>query len=153
MESGTPTYHSMIEFVENLKSNFEIHDEFDFSILIEKSPIKRTYDWCCKVLAVILGNGRTIYYDELKKNNLQYINIKETPRRKMGIRKNPWFVDGNSKINKYKDNEFIEYSFRNASQKDLKFVEKMRMKFNIVPPRDFAGKALHFEDDKFLEEI
>ena len=77
----------MIEYVENLKSNFEINDEFDFSILIEKSPIKRTYDWCCKVLAVILGNGRTIYYDELQKKNLQYINTKEAPRRKMGIRK------------------------------------------------------------------
>ena len=71
----------------------------------------------------------------------------------MGTRKNPWFIDGNSKINTFKENEFVEYSFRNASQKDLKFVEKLRKKFNIIPPRDFAGKALHFNDDKIFEEI
>ena len=65
----------------------------------------------------------------------------------MGNRNNPWLVDGNSKIQNYKDNDYIEYSSRNPSNKDLKFVEKMRTKFNITPPRDFAGKALHFNDE------
>ena len=141
------TYYNMIEFVNELKSTFEITEEFDFSILMEKLPIKRMYDWCCKVLAVILSNGRIIYYDELHANDLRYINIKETPRRKMGTRKQPWFVDGNSKICSYKGNDFIEYSFRNASSKDLKFIEKMRKKYNIVAPHEYSGKALHFGDE------
>jgi len=150
------SYHSMIEFVDVLRSNFDLDVEcleFDFSLLVEKSPIKRTYDWCCKVIAIILSTGRTIYYDELQEKDLVYVNVKETPRRKMGTRKNPWFIDGHSKIQTYKDHEFIEYSFRNASQKDLKFVEKMRKKYNIVPPREYIGKALHFGDDKLLDEI
>ena len=72
----------------------------------------------------------------------------------MGTRKNPWFIDDNSEIKKSdKGNEYIEYSFRNAGPKDLKFVEKMRKKFNIIPPRNFVGKALHFNDDKIFEEI
>ena len=73
--------------------------------------------------------------------------------KKNGHQKNPWFVDGNSKIHTYKGNDYIEYSFRNAGTKDLKFVEKMRQKFNIVPPRDYIGKALHFGVDKLLDEI
>ena len=153
-ESAQPcSYYSMIEFISELKKAFDINSDFDFSILMEKSPIKRMYDWSCKVLAVILSNNRTIYYDELHANDLQYINVKETPRRKMGTRKNPWFVDGNSTIHTYKESDYIEYSFRNASPKDLKFVEKMRKKFNIVPPREYIGKALHFGDDKLLDEI
>ena len=68
----------------------------------------------------------------------------------MGNRNNPWFVDGKSKVQNYKDNDYIEYSFRNPSNKDLKFVEKMRKKFNIIPLRIFTGKALHFNDDELL---
>ena len=65
---------------------------------MEKSPIKRKYDWCCKVLAVIIGNNHKIYYDELQENDLQYVIVKETAKRKMANRNNPWFVDGNSTI-------------------------------------------------------
>ena len=65
------SYHSMIEFINSLKLHFEIEGEFDFSILMEKSPIKRKYDWCCKVLAVILSTGKTICYRQrnCKKEN------------------------------------------------------------------------------------
>ena len=149
----TRSYYSMMEFIDELKNTFDIENEFDFSILVEKKPIKKKYTFCCKVLAVILGKVRTIYYDELCEKDLQYVDVKETGRRKMGTRNNPWFIDGNSKIQSYKGNEFIEYSFRNANQKDLKFVEKLRKKYNIVPPRDFAGKALHFDDDKLFDEV
>ena len=152
MTQNQVTHHSMIDFIKTIQSTFKIVGEFDFSILMEKSPLKRTYDWCCKALAVIVSNGKTIYYVELQENDLQYINIKETPRRKMGNRNNPWFVDGNSKIQTFKDNDFIEYSFRNASNRDLKLVEKMRAKFDIQPPHEFTGKALRFNDDDFLGE-
>ena len=153
MANETCKHYNMLEFVDELKSTFEITEEFDFSILMVKLSIKRMYDWCCKVLAVILSNGRIIYYDDLRENDLQYINIKETPRRKMGLRKHPWFVDGNSKVCSYKGNDFIEYSFRNASSKDLKFIEKMRKKYNIEEPHEFSGKALHFGDATKLDEI
>jgi len=149
----TYSYHSMIELVDALRLNFDLEGEFEFSLLMEKSPIKKTYYWCCKVLAIILGTGRTIYFDELQEKDLVYVNVRENARRKMGVRKNPWFIDGNSTIKSHKDNEFVEFSFRNASPKDLKLVEKMRKKYNIVPPREFVGKALHLKDDKLLDEI
>jgi len=144
----THSYYSMMEFINELKTKFEIDSEFDFSILVEKSPIKKQYTYCCKVLAVIIGNTRKVYYNEICANDLRYVDVKETGRRKMGTRNNPWFIDGNSKIQIHKGNEYIEYSFRNAGQKDLKFVEKLRGKFNIKPPRDFVGKALHFGNDE-----
>lgn len=150
--ASTRSYYSMMEFIENLKTTFEIDDEFDFSILVEKSPIKKQFTFCCKVLAIIIGNIRTVYYDEIVEKDLQYVDVKETGRRKMGTRKNPWFIDGNSKTRIYQDNSFIEYSFRNANPKDLKFVEKLRKKFNIIPPRDFTGKALHFDDEKLFSD-
>ena len=69
---------------------------------------------------------KTILYDELIENDLQYFKVKENARRKMGTRKHPFFIDGNSKVQEYKGNEFIDYSFRNSSRKDLQCVEKMR---------------------------
>jgi hypothetical protein len=108
-----------------------------------------------KALAIIIKNDsvkRTIFYNELVENDLQYLNVKETPRRKMGTRNKPFFIDGNSKIQTLKGNDFIEYSFRNASRKDLEFVEKMRKKFGITAPHEFTGKVMHFEDDLMLED-
>ena len=65
------SFYSMIEFIDKMKLNFEIEKEFDFSILVEKSPIKKQFTFCCKVLAVILGNIRTVYNDELQEKDLQ----------------------------------------------------------------------------------
>ena len=37
----TRSYYSVLDFISELKSTFNIEGEFDFSILMEKSPIKR----------------------------------------------------------------------------------------------------------------
>ena len=95
---------------------------------------------------------RTIPYDELVENDLQYVDVKENIRRKMGTCKHPVFIDGNSKVQIYKENEFIDYSFRNPSRKDLQCVEKMRKKFNIIEPREFIGKVQHLDDKLFEVE-
>ena len=100
---------------------------------------------------MVIAGLRTIMYDELVEHDLQYVDVKENVRRKMGTRKQPFFIDGNSKVQEYKGNEFIDYSFRNPSRKDLQCVEKMRKKFNIVEPREFIGKAQHL-DDKLFDE-
>jgi len=88
-------------------------------------------------------------YDELIENDLQYVKVKENQRRKMGTRKHPFYIDGNSKVQEYKGNEFIDYSFRNPSKKDLQCVEKMRKKYNIIEPREFIGKVQHLDDKLF----
>ena len=70
----------------------------------------------------------------------------------MGTRNTPFFIDGNSKVQTYKNN-FIEFNYRNASKKDLAIVAKMRVKFNIPEPRDdFKGKTMHLTDDILLDD-
>ena len=105
--SAPTSFYSMLEFIDELKTKFEIANEFDFSILVEKSPIKKRYTYCCKVLAIIIAGRKTITYDQIVENDLQYVDVKETLRRKLGTRNNPFFIDGNSKIQTYKENEFI----------------------------------------------
>ena len=137
MGESKKTYN-MIEFVHALRLNFYDGSKsarFRFALVVEKYPIKRNNDWCCKVLAIFFKIGRTIYYDQLQEKGLLYVNVTENDRRQMGIRKDPWFIVVNdSKIKSFRGNEFIDYSFNNASEKDLKFVEEMRTKYNIVPP-------------------
>ena len=97
-DSTSHSYYNMVEFVDELKTKFEINDDFNFTILEEKLPIEKKYSWCCKVLAIIIANVKTILYDEVVKNDLQYVYVTENSRRKVGARNNPWFIDGNSKI-------------------------------------------------------
>ena len=98
-ERSAPTsFYNILEFIDELKTKFELANEFDFSILVEKSPIKKRYTYCCKVLAIIIAGRKTITYDQIVEKDLQYVEIKETLRRKMGTRNHPWYIDGNSKI-------------------------------------------------------
>ena len=146
-DSASSSCYSMIDFVDELKTKFEIKDDFDFSILVEKSPIKKKYTFCCKVLAIMISGLKTIPYDEIVAKDLRYVEVKENSDRKIGTRNFPFFIDGNSKIEIYKENEFVKYNFRNASKKDLTIVEKLRTKFNIPEPIKFKGKVLHLNDD------
>ena len=113
MSADTPresrSYYSLLEFIDELKLKFDLDKDFDFSILVEKSPIKKQYNnYCCKVLAVIIAGVKTIMYEELVEHDLQYVDVKENSRRKMGTRKHPFFIDGNGKVQEYKGNEFID---------------------------------------------
>ena len=75
--SGTVSYYSMLEFIDELKLKFEFDKDFDFSILVEKSPIKKQYNnYCCKVPAVIVSSLGTIPDDELVENDLQNVDVK-----------------------------------------------------------------------------
>ena len=95
--SGTVSYYSMLEFIDELKLKFDLDKDFDFSILVEKSPIKKQYNnYCCKVLAVIIAGLRTIMYDELVEHDLQSDDVNVT--RKRGTRKHLFFIDDNSKV-------------------------------------------------------
>ena len=151
-DSASRSYYSMVDFVDQLKLQYEIEKDFDFSILVEKTPIKRKYTHSCKVLAIIILGLKTITYKEIVKNDLQYVEVRDTVRRKLGTRNTPFFIDGNSKVQTYNGNNFIEFNYRNASPKDLALVAKMRAKFNIPEPRDFKGKTIHLTDDILLDD-
>ena len=149
--SASRSYYRMFDFVDQLKLIYEIEKDFDFSILVEKTPIKRKYTYSCKVLAIMILGLKTISYKEIVKNDLQYVEVRDTTRRKMGTRNTPFFIDGNSKVQLYKNN-YIEFNYRNASKKDLAIVAKMRAKFYIPEPRDFVGKTMHLTDDILLDD-
>jgi hypothetical protein len=151
----TRSIYSMLEFIDELKNKYEINSEFDFSILVEKNPLKKTYSYCTKILAIVLKIGdvkKMIHHPEIVENDLELLEVKTTPRRIMGTRKNPFWINGNSKIQTYKENEFIEYAFMNPSKKDLELVTKIRKKFNIVEPRVFEGRKIIVEDS-LLDEL
>jgi hypothetical protein len=140
----------MLEFITVLAEKFDFDYDFDFSILVEKNPIKKTFTYLTKVLAVLLKSSETkrlIRYDELVENDLEFVEVKQTSRRVMGTRKNPFWINGNSKVQTYKDNEFIEYSFMNSSKKDLEFVAKIRAKYNIIEPHVYEGRKVALDDD------
>ena len=150
--SASRSYYSMLDFVDQLKLQYEIEKDFDFSILVEKTPIKRKYTHSCKVLAIMISGLKTIPYNEIVKKDLQYVEVRDTTRRKMGTRNTPFFIDGNSQVQTYKNN-YIKFNYRNASQKDLALVAKMRAKFNIPEPQDdFIGKVMHLTDDILLDD-
>ena len=63
--SASRSYYSMLDFVDQLKLIYEIEIDFDFSILVEKTPIKRKYTYSCKVLAIMILGWKTIRYNEI----------------------------------------------------------------------------------------
>ena len=82
----TRNYFSVIDFISELKTTCKIDGEFDISILMEKSPIMRKYDWCCKVLAVIFGNNnQKIYNMNFKKMIYNMLSSKKLQEGKWGI--------------------------------------------------------------------
>jgi hypothetical protein len=146
--------NNMLDFVDNLTTNFDIKDDFNFSILVEQKPTQKKYSHGCKVLSIILQTNSkriVIHYDQIQEFELTYIEIKDNRTRKVGVRNTPFFIDGNSKLQTFKGNEFIEYSFRNPTRTDLKFVEKVREKFNIPAPHEFTGAKLTFEENDFFD--
>jgi diphthamide synthase subunit DPH2 len=148
------TTQQMIDFVEQLKQIAEMTDDFNFSILVEQKPIQKKYTYVSKVLSIILkANSKriVIHYDQIQEHELTYIEIKDNKHsRKVGVRNTPFFIDGNSKIQTFKGSDYIEYSLRNPTRTDLKFIEKVREKFNIPAPHNFVGDKLTFCENDFL---
>jgi hypothetical protein len=156
-KSGALTYSPM-DFVEQLKTIAETNNDFNFSILVEQKPIQKKFTYVCKVLAIILqskvirslADRKVIHYDKIQEHGLTYIEIKENHTRKVEERYTPFFIDGNSKVQTFKGNEYIEYSLRNPTRTDLKYIEKVREKYNIPAPHTFVGDKLTFTEDDFI---
>jgi hypothetical protein len=141
-----------MELVDELTSIHDISDEFNFSILVEMNPIKKTYTYICKIIGIIMKAGTKTFqmnYNNVREHMLNYIEVKENLKRKIGIRKQPFWIDGCSKVQTFKNNNFIEYCFRNPDSRDIKMIARIREKFNIDEPREFKGEKLHFDENIF----
>jgi hypothetical protein len=130
----------------------KIQNDFDFSILVEQQPIKKQYNnYVTKILSIITKvkdeKAQFIHYDKILEHELTYLIIKETPRRKVGDRRTPFVIDGSSVNEEFKGNPFINYSLRNPTKVELKKIDKLRIKYQITPPREFVGQKLTFDDE------
>jgi len=137
----------LLELIDELREISEFEGEFNFSILIEQNPIDRNFTYVCKVLAIILKESKTtkfIHYDKVCEHGLNYVEIKKK-RQKIGI-KTPSFIDGNSTVKKFKDNDYIEYNYRLPNNKDLLAINSIRKKYNIPAPYTFNSEKLHFDE-------
>jgi hypothetical protein len=141
---------TMMDFVEKLKNVLKTDDNFNFSILVEASPIKKRFSYTSKIIAVIvkIDKLKFIHFDELQKYEWTYIEIKENNRRKVGKRSTPFFIDGNTTIQTFKECDFVQYSFRNPNKKDLIAIDRIRDKYDITPPKEFVGEVLHFDEEE-----
>ena len=76
---------NVLELVDELKVKYVLKDEFDFFILVEKSPIlKQSENYCCKILAVIIAGITKILSDTFK-DNIESVIVKLIPRRNINI--------------------------------------------------------------------
>jgi hypothetical protein len=153
---STTTY-SPLELVDELKSILNIKTDFNFSILAEAHPIKKKYTCVSKILSIITQvndeKPQTLHYDKILEHELHYLEFKENHMRKVGDRKTPFWIDGSSVIQKYKENEYIEYSLRAPTKVELKKIDKLRIKYQIPFPRIFVGVKLAFDDSDIDDEI
>jgi hypothetical protein len=152
---GVKTTHTMRDLVDEIRVLFDIDEktEFNFSLLVEKNPIEHKYGYYCKLLAITVKIGetkKTIFIDKLNENNIKNVSVKETYQRKMKSKSTPFFIDGNSTVKQYKNNGYIEYSFREPNRILFRLIAKLREKFNVPEPRIFKGKALELEFDDLI---
>jgi hypothetical protein len=145
------TTYTPLELVDEIKQILNITEDFNFSILVEQNPIKKKFTYVTKILSIIAktreSKAQFIHYDKILEHELNYLEIKENFTRKVGVRKTPFWIDGSSVIHKYKENDFIEYSLRNPTKVELKRIDKLRIKYQISPPREFVGQKLTFDDE------
>ena len=121
-------------------------EETKFSILCEKEPYVGTYTIKGKALCIIYRNkdGKTakVYPDSIKE---PYFEFKETNHRRINTKKKPFWINGDMKLQTYKDNEFINYSFSQAKKGEEVMIAKLREKYGLVEPVVYEGTTLGLE--------
>ena len=154
--------HKLIDLMEDLRQVCGVEGDFNFSILVEQNPIKKTFHYVAKVLAIVIRptddpvNGLRhasekdrklifIHYDEIQKHSLNYVEFKETLFRKIPNKNNPFFISGNSALRDYQDNKFIEYELIAPDRKETKMIAMIRDKYDIEKPHVFKSEKLTLE--------
>src|SRR5215469_18040529 len=79
-------YHTMMDLIrEKVKGLLGIKDDFNFSILVEKNPVKKKYTYLCKLLAIIVKDSSMklhyIHFDKIEEEALNFVDVKENTRR------------------------------------------------------------------------
>lgn len=117
----------------------------DFSILCEKFPLMmNTNSFRAKVLYISLKNNisetMTIYPDKITEIGLENITITTNLRRRLSMKTQEFFINGNTEPQEYKGNDYYNYSLERTSMSTRNKIKELRQKYNVPEPELFVGK-------------
>ncbi len=117
----------------------------DFSILCEKFPLMmNTNSFRAKVLYISLKNTisetMTIYPDKITEIGLENITITTNLRRRLSMKTQEFFINGNTEPQEYKGNDYYNYSLERTSMSTRNKIKELRQKYNVPEPELFVGK-------------
>ena len=135
------------EYINSLLSVMNNNDfhECDFSILCEKYPIMTSNNsFRARVLYVSLtnrsNNTMKFYPDKLTELGLDYVTITTNLRRRLTMKAQEFFINGNTEPQEYKGNNYYNYSLEKTSMITRNKIKELREKYNIQEPELFIGK-------------
>ena len=135
------------EYVNNLISMLPEPEKFrncDFSILCEKFPLMMNMNnFRAKVLYISLKNTNNetlkFYPDKITELGLENITITTNLRRRLTMKAQEFFINGNTEPQEYKGNDFYHYSLERTSMFTKSKIKELRQKYNLVEPEIFVG--------------
>ena len=133
------------EFVLNNAPEGFAGDGTKFSILCEKEPIVGTYTIKAKALYIIYKRGDQIAKLYPENITQPWFEFTETNRRRLNNKKKPFWINGDTTIQRYSDHEYINYSLTSVKKSEEATVKAFRKKYNVIEPTIYEGEQLALE--------
>jgi hypothetical protein len=138
----------------------------EFAIIVDKYPFEKQYstNYSGRILVVMLRikdkqNDATIvlYPDRVEElGEAKYVDFryKHNITAFKKISSNPFYIEGNTEEKEFKGNKYFNYKIRKCESKDLKIIDKIRLKFDIhEPKRDEIVVDKFMLDDIDMENV
>jgi hypothetical protein len=135
----------------------------DFAFIVDKLPFEKQYstNYSGMILVVMLRVGTNIvnlYPDKIEELcESKYIDFryKHSLATFKKISSNPFYIEGNTQEKEFKGNKYYNYKIRKCEPKDLKIIDKIRVKFEIPEPKPDEPIVDKFElnDEIVFEDI
>ena len=140
-----PKVYDYINTLISVLPDPEKYRNCDFSILCEKFPLMmNTNSFRAKVLYISLKNNisetMTIYPDKITEIGLENITITTNLRRRLSMKTQEFFINGNTEPQEYKGNDYYNYSLERTSMSTRNKIKELRQKYNVPEPELFVGK-------------
>lgn len=135
------------DYVRSIISTLQNPSEYercDFSILCDKYPlmIGRT-TFRGRVLYISLANSNNsikLYPNKIAELGMNYITITSNLRRRLSVKSQEFFINGNTDPQEYKGNTYYNYSLERTDVATRNKITQLRQKYDIKEPEIFIGK-------------
>jgi hypothetical protein len=137
----------------------------EFAIIVDKFPFEKQYstNYSGRILVVMLrvktnevDSTIVLYPDRVEElGETKYIDFryKHSLATFKNISSNPFYIEGNTEEKEYKGNKYYNYKIRKTTIKDLRVIEKIRVKFDIPEPKRDEVVVEKFMLDDFDDEV